>query len=58
MGEELLYPLDQFEVSLTPGELSTPLRLKGDPQEASRLSLMKLNPAPGYVAALAMEGPS
>jgi 4'-phosphopantetheinyl transferase len=55
-GEGLSLPLDQFDVSLAPGE---PFAVRGtqkDPSEASRWSLQELIPAPGYVAALAVEG--
>lgn len=55
-GEGLSFPLDQFDVSLAPGELTTLLNARGDPQEAPRWSLRALTPGPGYVAALAVEG--
>jgi len=54
-GEGLTLRLDQFEVSLVPGDPPT-LNTKGDPQEASRWSLLKLDPGLGYVAALSVEG--
>jgi 4'-phosphopantetheinyl transferase len=54
-GEGLSVPLNQFDVSLTPGEASRLLSVRGDPQEAARWSLLDLIPAPGYVAALAVE---
>jgi 4'-phosphopantetheinyl transferase len=44
-GEGLSVPLDQFDVSLVPGE---PAAVRGTQPDAS--------PAPGYVAALAVEG--
>jgi 4'-phosphopantetheinyl transferase len=55
-GDGLALPLDQFEVSLVPGEPATLLRTAYDPQEAGRWSLQALDPGPGYVAALAVEG--
>ena len=55
-GEGLSLPLDQFDVSLLPGEPATLLEMRGDPLEASRWSLHDLNPGPGYAAALAVEG--
>lgn len=55
-GEGLTHPLDQFDVSFTPGEPARLLNTYKDPQEASRWSLYKLNPGPGYAAALAVEG--
>jgi 4'-phosphopantetheinyl transferase len=55
-GEGLSLPLDQFDVSLAPGEPDTVPGTRPDPSEASRWSLQELAPAPGYVAALAVEG--
>jgi 4'-phosphopantetheinyl transferase len=55
-GEGLSLPLDQFDVSLAPGEPAAVLGTQRDPSEASRWSLQELTPAPGYVAALAVEG--
>jgi 4'-phosphopantetheinyl transferase len=55
-GEGLSLPLDQFDVSLAPGEPVALLATRGDPQEASRWSLQALTPGPGYVAALAVQG--
>lgn len=55
-GEGLSLPLDQFDVSLATGEPAAVLGTQRDPSEASRWSLQELTPAPGYVAALAVEG--
>jgi 4'-phosphopantetheinyl transferase len=55
-GEGLMLGLDQFDVSLVPGEPATLLGTKGDAQEAWRWSLQELFPGCGYVAALAVEG--
>ena len=55
-GEGLSLPLDQFDVSLAPGEPAAVLGTQRDPSEASRWSLQELTPGPGYVAALAVEG--
>ena len=55
-GEGLSFPLDRFDVSLTPGEPAALLRTLGDPHEASRWTLQALAPGPGYIAALAVEG--
>jgi 4'-phosphopantetheinyl transferase len=56
-GEGLSLPLDQFDVSLTPGEPAALLRTRPDSDEALRWSLQELTPGPpGYVAALAVEG--
>jgi len=53
-GEGLSLPLDQFEVSLAPGEPARLLRTTGDPQEAEHWSICGLQPAAGYVAAVAL----
>jgi 4'-phosphopantetheinyl transferase len=55
-GEGLSLPLDQFDVSLTPGDEAALLATRGDPREASRWSLQALHPAPDYIGALALEG--
>jgi 4'-phosphopantetheinyl transferase len=55
-GEGLAQPLDAVEVSSTPGQPPYLLRVQTDPEEVLRWSLKALNPAPGYVAALAVEG--
>jgi 4'-phosphopantetheinyl transferase len=55
-GEGLSLPLDQFDVSLTPGEPAALLCTTGDPREASRWTLREIEPGPGYVAALAVKG--
>jgi len=56
-GQGLSLPLDQFDVSLIPGEPSALLSTQPDSDEALRWSLQELTPAPGYAAALAVEGP-
>jgi 4'-phosphopantetheinyl transferase len=55
-GEGLSLALDQFDVSLTPGEPAALLSTRSDSDEALRWSLRNLNPAPGYTAALAVKG--
>jgi 4'-phosphopantetheinyl transferase len=55
-GDGLSMPLDCFEVSLIPGEPARFLRVNGDPTETVRWSLRELYPAPGYVAAVCVEG--
>jgi 4'-phosphopantetheinyl transferase len=57
-GKGLSLPLDQFVVSLAPGEPAMLKDTPGDPLEANRWSLHTLSPGPGYVAALAVEGHS
>jgi 4'-phosphopantetheinyl transferase len=56
IGEGLYYELDKFDVTLTPGRPARLLRVEGDRKEASRWTLHSFVPAPGYVAALAVEG--
>ena len=55
-GEGLSMPLDQFDVSLIPGEPAALLGTRPDSDEAARWSLRDLSVAPGYVSALAVEG--
>jgi 4'-phosphopantetheinyl transferase len=55
-GEGLTLGLDQFEVSMCPGEPAALLHTASDPDEARRWSLQELAPGPGYAAALAVEG--
>ena len=56
-GEGLSQPLDQFDVSLIPGEPAALLCTRPDSDEAFRWSLRELTPgAPEYAAALAVEG--
>ena len=55
-GEGFSLPLDQFDVSIAPGKPAALLRTKWNPDEAALWSLKSLRPAPGYAAALAVEG--
>jgi 4'-phosphopantetheinyl transferase len=55
-GEGLSMPLDQFDVSLIPGEPAGLLNTRPDSDDAVRWSMQDLNPAGGYVGALAVEG--
>ena len=55
-GQGMLIPLDQFEVSLTPGEPVRLLNTEWDANEASLWRLMELNVGTGYTAAIAVEG--
>ena len=57
-GVGLSLPLDQFDVSLIPGEPAALTTVVGDTQESGRWSLQEICPGPGYVAALAVEGAS
>jgi 4'-phosphopantetheinyl transferase len=56
LGEGLSRPLDQFDVSLAPGETARLLHVEGHPAETARWSFKALVPASGYEAALAVEG--
>lgn len=55
-GEGLSLPLDQFDVTLAPGDPALLLATRPDPDEAKRWKLWSMDPAPGYVAALCVEG--
>jgi 4'-phosphopantetheinyl transferase len=55
-GYGLSSPLNEFSVSLTPGEPARLISVHGRPGEVSRWSLLELTPAIGYVAALCVEG--
>ena len=55
-GEGLSMPLNQFDVSLTPGEAVALLRNDKEPDEVGRWSIQSLPAPDGYVAALAIEG--
>jgi 4'-phosphopantetheinyl transferase len=54
-GEGLSLPLDQFDVTLAPGEPAALLRTRIAANEASRWSMIELAPAAGYKAALVVE---
>ncbi|MBN1891064.1 MAG: 4'-phosphopantetheinyl transferase superfamily protein [Thermoflexales bacterium] len=54
-GDGLARPLDQFEVSLAPGEAAALLRVPGQEEEAARWWLHALEAADGYIAAMAVE---
>ena len=54
-GEGIASALDQFEVSLRPGEPAALLHEAMNPAEASRWVLFDLKPAHGYAAALAVK---
>ena len=55
-GEGLSLPLDQFEVSLAPGEPARLLKALGGARERERWWLAELSAGSGYMAALAVEG--
>ncbi len=55
-GEGLSMPLDEFDVSLAPGEPAALLKNHKDPEEVSRWRIQSVPVVPGYVAALVVEG--
>ncbi|MCW5979189.1 MAG: 4'-phosphopantetheinyl transferase superfamily protein [Bryobacteraceae bacterium] len=55
-GEGIAFGLDQFSVSLAPGEPSRLLATRFDPAEAAAWNLVHLQPADGYVGAAAVRG--
>ncbi len=48
--------MQQFAVSLVPGEPAELLSINNNPEETSSFCLEDLNIGPGYKAALAVEG--
>ena len=55
-GKGLLLPLDQFDVTLAPGEPARLLATRDDPLGTSHWTMRALNPGPEYIAALVVEG--
>lgn len=56
LGAGLAYPLDRFEVTLDAGEPARLLSLDGDPAEAAAWTLHHLDPADGFIGAVAVRG--
>jgi 4'-phosphopantetheinyl transferase len=56
LGDGLSMPLDCFDVTLRPGEPARLLATRGDPAQAARWTLRELDPGPGWLAAVAVEG--
>jgi 4'-phosphopantetheinyl transferase len=57
LGDGLSYPLDAFTVSFTADEPARFVEIRGDPTTAARWTLTALDVAPGYTAAVAVDGP-
>jgi 4'-phosphopantetheinyl transferase len=55
-GEGLSLKLDQFDVSLRPGEPEVQLTMRPDPAEAGRWAIRHLDIDPAHAAAVAAEG--
>jgi 4'-phosphopantetheinyl transferase len=55
-GKGISIPLEQFDVSLTPGEPATLLGSRENPLAPAQWSLCALSPMTGYAGALAVEG--
>src|SRR5262249_48848883 len=55
-GKGLAIPLDQFDVSLAPGEPAALLADRAAPPESQRWAMCCLAPGPGYAGAVAVEG--
>lgn len=55
LGEGLYYPLDAFVVTLTPGEDTQLVHIRGDSGTAKEWTLHHLDPGPDYIGAVAIE---
>ena len=55
VGNGLAQPLDQFQVTLTPGEPARLLKVEDPSEEVPHWFMMAFMPVPGYVAALVVE---
>ena len=56
VGDGLSLALDRFDVSVSPDEAARLLRVDGDPESAGHWMMQSLNPAPGFLGALACDG--
>jgi 4'-phosphopantetheinyl transferase len=57
LGDGLSRPLDSFTVSLAPAEPAKLLRVEVAPRTSESYAIRSLEPAPGYLGALAVDGP-
>jgi 4'-phosphopantetheinyl transferase len=57
LGLGLTHGLERFEVSVPPDDPPRLMHIDGDAHAAAAWSLVSLQPGPGYVAALASQGP-
>ncbi len=57
LGAGITVPLDAFDVSLGPGEAPALARIEGDAARAAGWTLWHLEPAPGYLGAVALPRP-
>ena len=55
-GQGLKFPLDNFDVSLSPGKPAELLEHRTDPEQVSIWAISELDLGPAYAAALAVEG--
>jgi 4'-phosphopantetheinyl transferase len=55
-GQGLKFPLDNFDVSLSPGKPAELLEHRTDPEEVSLWTIAELDLGPAYAAALTVEG--
>ena len=55
LGKGLRFPLDQFDVSMKPGDQNALLRVESAPGEVKRWSLRDIDLGPGFRAALAVD---
>lgn len=56
VGEGLSMPLDRFDVAFAPGEPAALLATRPDPAEVERWTLREVDPGPGWIGALMVEG--
>lgn len=56
LGDGLTHPLDQFSVSLTPGQPAALLEVAGEKDAGAAWTLLPFTPVPQFQAAVAVEG--